>query len=89
MKTTREELLKAAETNPEAKEALKKLFPEAFDCVITKKDDRYYLNDKRVYMDVRGSGEYRDRAIYLRSNFNYELVVDSSGLTCLVVREKL
>ncbi len=65
MKTTKEQILKAAETSPEAKEALKELFPEAFEPEWeTFEGFRSYTDP---YIERRFTGNLKGKGLYLHA----------------------
>jgi len=83
LKITKEKVLEAASKFYDAKNILKTLFPEVF------KDE---INVHRMLevrdIQVRGAGEYKDKAFYLNSVYNWEVIEDSSGQPCLIPTRK-
>ena len=84
-----EQILKAAATSPEAKLALKELFPDVF------KEDKYFdLSGFQtqtiggLYFAKRASGNFYQKALYLTPFANWELVTDDEGIQCLVPTKK-
>lgn len=95
MKTpTKEQILEAAKTSPEAKDALKKLFPEVFE------EDKYFdlteLNGgsqsfgTRIgnLMCIRTCGEYANKAFFLADFYKWEIKIDNLGYECLIPTKK-
>ena len=68
MKTTKEKVLKAAETSPEAKEALKELFPEAFEPKFETFEG--FESYSEPYILRRSTGNLRGKGLYLEALTN-------------------
>lgn len=90
MKTpTKEQVLEAAKTSTEAKEALQKLFPEVFE-------DKYFdlsgFKDFKFsdnfFIERRVDMEYKNKSLYLDSRVNWEIKRDSHDLLCLIPTKK-
>lgn len=90
LETTKEKILKAAETSEQAKNTLKQLFPEVFE------DDRYInlyeMNNKNYHISdnqisllicIRTSNEYQNKGFYLSDQYNWEIVKDAASLVLL------
>lgn len=84
---TKEQVLEAASTSKEAKDALVKLFPKYFE------DDKYvYIeNEEKItkrFLYTRMEGKYKNKGFYLSSEFNWEIIKDNSGVLVLLPTKK-
>jgi len=86
MKTTKEQVLKAAETSPEAKEALKELFPEAFEPEFETFEG--FKSCKEPYIQTRNTGNLEGKGLYLDSHYNWSIATDDAGYKVLQAVEK-
>ena len=86
MKTTKEQVLKAAETSPEAKQALQELFPDAFEPEWESFEGFKVSYDP--YMSVSGSGSLARKGLYLSRNWDWLLTIDNCGDQILQARKK-
>ena len=86
MKTTKEQVLKAAETSPEAKEALTKLFPEAFEPEFeTFEGFQFFANP---YIARRGRGNLKGKGLCLDGDCNWSIAIDDEGVQILQAVKK-
>lgn len=104
LKISKERVLEAASKCSTAKETLKTLFPEAFeekskyfDLNHLRKHENMIFGSEEskragfkdgYFMQVRGLGEYRGKAFYLRPEYNWELIHDELGQLCLLPTKK-
>lgn len=40
------------------------------------------------FLQIRGSGEFKDKGFYLDNDYNWEIVKDKEGMMCLVPTKK-
>ena len=81
MKTTKEQVLKAAEASPEAKEALKQLFPEAFKPEFETFEG--FKGHLSPYIAKRNSGNLKGKGLYLHSGYDWSIAIDDEGARIL------
>lgn len=101
IKITKERILDAASTCKEAKKVLKNLFPDIFEdekyfdlselpkTIFSNEDAENAGFDNRYFFEVRHDGEYKFKAFYLDNPYNWEIIIDSEGATCLIPTKKL
>lgn len=98
-KPTKEQILAAAKTSPEAKKALAKLFPDLFKPkgfnikALARKGSTFKLFTEAQakaagfedanFMEVRACGAYQHKGFYLESTYQWKLVKDGASM-CLV-----
>ena len=100
---TKEQILEAAKSSKEIKQALKKLCPDAFE------DEEYFnlsaLIDgdsifffflsnnagfpSKFFLNVRGVGRLKNKAFFLTSACNWKLEKDNLGVLCLIPTKKI
>jgi hypothetical protein len=90
--TSIQDIENALKEFPESKKALESLFPAYFEdknsVRITENDKGHFLDEARNLLFLpRVYGEYKHKAIYLTSRYNWELV-KSAGETLLVPTKK-
>lgn len=83
---TKEQVIEAASTSKEAKDALVKLFPKYFE------EEKYiHINDNKKivhYLWVRGDGEYKYKGFYLKIDYDWKIVEDKNKTLVLVPTKK-
>lgn len=96
LKITKERVLEAANSCAQAKEVLKKIFPEVFE------DDKYlnvppFIHGKKQILYTKEgediiwpslSGNFRERGFYLISRYDWDIVIDDEGGKILVPTKK-
>ncbi len=102
-KITKEAILKMAAKCPEAKEALKAGFPQAFERgktfdLLKLKDSAFIFSPEEAlaagftdnyFMKVRTGGTYKGIAFYLEENYlKWDFFHDSHNSPCLTVERK-
>jgi len=92
---TKEQILEAAKTSPEAKEALTKLFPTVFE-------DEKSIDLRKLIIDgywqiftleqAKAAGvdvsNLKHKAFYLCDDYNWEFERDNGGYLCLIPTRK-
>jgi len=78
MKTTKEKVLKAAKTSPEAKEALKELFPEAFEPEFETFED-YEETIAQPSMWIHNNGSLKGKGLKCSPSYKWSIAVDDDG----------
>lgn len=81
MTPTKEQVLEAASTSKEARNALVKLFPKYFE------DEKYVDIEDNVmykYMCRRDGGKYAGKGFYLIPEYNWEIFVEENGVQTLI-----
>ncbi len=86
MKTTKEQVMKAAETSPEAKEALKGLFPEAFEPEFEAFER--FEEFKSPYIARRHNGNLRGKGLHLDTSWSWSIAIDDRGCQVLQAVKK-
>ncbi len=86
MKTTKEQVLKAAETSPEAKEALKELFPEAFEPEFETFEG--FESHYNPYIDRRDQGNLEGKGLFLSKFWSWSIAIDDQGIQVLQAVKK-
>jgi hypothetical protein len=95
LKITKEKVLEAASKCSQAKETLKTLFPEVFqepDFITGFVEGNGHFNTESLKINgigggviaVRTEGNYKGKAFYLGSVFNWHIVLDSKNMQVLV-----
>lgn len=90
------ELMERYKEYPSVRTALLELFPfpvqhDLKDLSSIKPGELSALferHDMPDLIEIRGSGDYKDRAFYLNPHFRWRLIVDAEGYTCLGCMEK-
>lgn len=95
VQATAESILRAARNHPEAEKVLQTLFPTAFDSILSVSDTSHTKNGIEVslatYIQVRVSGDYKNRGIFLPFYMNgikvkWEIVKDNEGASVLIAK---
>lgn len=90
-KLTKETILKMAEESSEVKKSLKKAFPDVFEdekyLEITS-DNRVFGNRGGMLLERRIAGEFKNKAFWLNSGFNWEIKRDNEDVMCLIPTKK-
>lgn len=81
---TKEQVLEAANTSKEAKDALVKLFPSYFE------DEKYFSYKEllNISIPVILSGKYRNKGYLLGAHYNWDIIKDESDCIVLVPTKK-
>jgi hypothetical protein len=97
---SKEQILEAAKTSPEARKALIELFPEIFQekkyfdlsklpkPLFSNEDARSAGFYDKNFLQVRKYDTYANKAFYLSNHYNWELVEDETGMLCLIPTKK-
>lgn len=83
---TKEQVLEAASTSKEAKDALVKLFPKYFE------DDKYVdLTKESIgnFLCIRENGKYKHKGFYLVGQYDWEITKDDRGVLVLLPTKKV
>jgi hypothetical protein len=76
---TKEQILEAAATSPEAKQALEKLFPEYFKNIITIEGGKFFICDSLALSIEEGKFGNKDVEFHLESSFDWVMKPSSLG----------
>lgn len=79
LETTKEKVLEAAEKCSTAKETLKILFPEAFEIDEGINKTMNLLCGSGLIIQRRKFGDFKDKAFWLHNNYDWRIVVESTG----------
>lgn len=99
---TKEQIIEAASVSEEAKTVLEKLFPGVFEenkyfnlkhlaiekSTLFSKEKAEKSGLIPDFMQIRGSGEYKNKAFFLDNCYNWEIIKDSGGTLCLIPTKK-
>lgn len=81
LKTTRVRVMEVASEGKKQKKALKKLFPKTFDKGTLVNVDNSFI---KSVLEPRIAGNYKQKAIFLPQEYNWEIKIDSNKQLVLV-----
>lgn len=97
LKITKERVLEAAGKCTDAKRILRTLFPEAFVTENIMKDGRFHgvaifgsstSSDNKAMIEIRGTGDYVNRAFWLNSQFDWKIEQQAGGITLIPTKKE-
>lgn len=88
LEITSEKVREAAQQCPNADKVLRTLFPAAFGPKLKHENGVYLLVDEkgevRPIFEIRNSGEFAHKALYLFNSYDWGMRRDCEGLLCLI-----